>query len=89
MANRLDFLFQEWHRLGGAVLLAEIDPNISARQPEDVIAEKIAELSAVAGQHVMTISGVAGMGVEQALRRLSEAVADYRAGEKEAEAVNE
>jgi len=56
---------------------------------EDVIAEKIAELSAVAGQHVMTISGVAGMGVEQALRRLSEAVADYRAGEKEAEAVNE
>jgi len=42
MANRLDFLFQEWHRLGGAVLIAEIDPNISARQSEDVIAESTA-----------------------------------------------
>ena len=56
---------------------------------DDMIAEKSAELSAAAGQEVMTISGVAGMGVEQALRRLSEAVADYRAKEREAEAVNE
>jgi hypothetical protein len=42
MVDRLGFLFQEWRRLGGAVLLAEIDPNISARQPEDVIAESTA-----------------------------------------------
>jgi GTPase len=56
---------------------------------EDMIAEKSAELSAAAGQEVMNISGVAGMGVEQALRRLSEAVTDYRAKEKAAEAVNE
>jgi len=56
---------------------------------EDMIAEKSAELSEAAGQHVMTISGVAGMGVEQTLRRLSEAVTDYRAKEREAEAVNE
>ena len=56
---------------------------------DDMIAEKSAELSAAAGQEVLTISGVAGMGVEQALRRLSEAVADYRAKEREAEAVNE
>lgn len=42
MADRLDFLFQEWHRLGGAILLAETDPNISARHPEDVIAESTA-----------------------------------------------
>jgi len=56
---------------------------------DDMIAEKSAELSAAAGQEVLTISGVAGMGVEQALRRLSEAVADYRAKEREAETVNE
>ena len=56
---------------------------------DDMIAEKSAELSAAAGQKVLTISGVAGMGVEQALRRLSEAVADYRAKEREAETVNE
>ena len=56
---------------------------------DDMIVEKSAELSAAAGQEVMTISGVAGMGVEQALRRLSEAVADYRAKEREAETVNE
>jgi len=56
---------------------------------DDMIAEKSAELSAAVGQEVMTISGVAGMGVEQALRRLSEAVVDYRAKEREAETVNE
>ena len=56
---------------------------------DDMIAEKSAELSAAAGQKVLTISGVAGMGVEQALRRLSEAVVDYRAKEREAETVNE
>ncbi|MDP7100686.1 MAG: GTPase ObgE [Rhodospirillales bacterium] len=56
---------------------------------DDMIAEKSAELSAAAGQEVLTISGVAGMGVEQALRRLSEAVVDYRAKEREAETVNE
>ncbi len=52
---------------------------------EDMIAEKAAELSKAAGHDVMTISGVAGMGVEQALRRLAQAVADYRTKEKEAE----
>jgi len=31
MEDRLDRLFQEWHRLGGAVLLAEEDRNVSVR----------------------------------------------------------
>ena len=39
MADRVDTLFQEWHRLGAAVLLAESDPAIAARQPEEVIVE--------------------------------------------------
>ena len=68
----------------GVVALNKIDALT-----DDMIAEKSAELSAAAGQEVLTISGVAGMGVEQALRRLSEAVADYRAKEREAETVNE
>jgi hypothetical protein len=42
MGDRLDGLFQEWHRLGGAVLLAEVDPTVSARRPEAVIAESTA-----------------------------------------------
>jgi len=39
MGNRLDHLFQEWHHLGGAVLLAEVDTTLSPRSPEEVIAE--------------------------------------------------
>jgi hypothetical protein len=46
MADRVDTLFQEWHRLGGAVLLAEVDLVISARRPEDVIAESTAHCRA-------------------------------------------
>jgi len=42
MVDRLDYLFQEWYRLGGAVLLAEIDPDVTPRAPEDVIAESSA-----------------------------------------------
>jgi hypothetical protein len=42
MADRVDFLFQEWHCLGAAVLLAEIDSAIVARPPEVVIAESTA-----------------------------------------------
>jgi GTP-binding protein len=52
---------------------------------EDVIAEKQAELSEAAGQEAMTISGVAGMGVEKALRRLNQTVAAYRKAELEEE----
>ncbi|MBI5651193.1 MAG: hypothetical protein HZC40_12225 [Chloroflexi bacterium] len=40
--ERLEYLFQEWHRLGGAVLLARIEPAIHARAPEIVIAESTA-----------------------------------------------
>lgn len=42
MGDRLDRLFQEWHQLGGAVLLAEVDPTLPARAPEEVIAESTA-----------------------------------------------
>ena len=42
MGHRIDVIFQEWHRLGGAVLLAEVDTAIAARPPEDVIAESTA-----------------------------------------------
>ena len=42
MGDRLDYLFQEWHRLGGAVLLAEVVPTSPARSPEAVIAESTA-----------------------------------------------
>lgn len=48
---------------------------------EEVIAEKKAELSAAAGQEVMTISGVAGMGVQDTLRRLFKIVADAKENE--------
>lgn len=42
MADRLDHLFQEWYQLGGAVLLAEVDVAVAARDPEQVIAESTA-----------------------------------------------
>jgi hypothetical protein len=42
MADRLERLFQEWHRLGGAVLLAEVDSTAPAGPPEEVIAQSTA-----------------------------------------------
>ena len=42
MGDRLDRLFQEWHHLGGAVLVAEVDTTLPARSPEEVIAESTA-----------------------------------------------
>ena len=42
MGDRIDYLFQEWHRLGGAVLLNKVDTTVSARSPEQVIAESTA-----------------------------------------------
>ena len=42
MGDRIDYLFQEWHRLGGAVLLAEVDTTLPARSPERIIAESTA-----------------------------------------------
>lgn len=42
MGDQLDRLFQEWHRLGGTVLLAEVDRTMPARSPEEVIAESTA-----------------------------------------------
>jgi hypothetical protein len=42
MGDHLDRLFQEWHQMGGAVLLAESEPMAPARSPEEVIAESTA-----------------------------------------------
>lgn len=42
VVDQIEQLFQEWHRLGGAVLLAEVDPSVAARSPEKVIAESTA-----------------------------------------------
>ena len=42
MGDRLDHLFQEWHQMGGAVLLAEGDRTVPDRCPEEVIAESTA-----------------------------------------------
>jgi len=42
MGDRIDVLFQEWHRLGGEVLLAEVDHSVLVRTPEQVIAESTA-----------------------------------------------
>jgi len=42
MGDRLDHLFQEWHHLGGAVLLAEVDTTMPVRSSEEVIAESTA-----------------------------------------------
>jgi hypothetical protein len=39
MGDRIDHLFQEWHRLGGAVLLTKVRPDLPVRPPEEVIAE--------------------------------------------------
>lgn len=42
MEDRLDQLFQEWHQLGGAVLLKEAKKNVAARTAEEIIAESTA-----------------------------------------------
>ena len=42
MEDRIDRLFQEWHRLGGEVLVAEVETDLPARSPEQVIAESTA-----------------------------------------------
>jgi len=42
MGNPVDRLFQEWHHLGAAVLLAEVDQTVLARLPEEVLAESTA-----------------------------------------------
>jgi len=42
MADRISHLFQEWHRLGGAVLLAKTGRIEAIRSPEEVIAESTA-----------------------------------------------
>ena len=46
MGDRLDRLFQEWCRLGGAVLLAEGDYSVPVRCPEEVISESTAHCRA-------------------------------------------
>lgn len=42
MEDRIDLLFSEWHRLGGAVLVREFVPPASPRSPEEVLAESTA-----------------------------------------------
>ena len=42
MGNRIEHLFQEWHKLGGSVLLTNVDATIAVRSPEKVIAESTA-----------------------------------------------
>jgi hypothetical protein len=42
MEDRIERLFQEWHQLGGAVLVARADPKVKSRPAEDVIAESTA-----------------------------------------------
>lgn len=42
MGDQLDHLFQEWHRLGGAVLLANESRTVLSRSPEEVIAQSTA-----------------------------------------------
>lgn len=39
MEDRLDYLFQEWHQLGGAVLLKESNKIILSRTSEEIFAE--------------------------------------------------
>lgn len=46
MGDRIDYLFQEWHQLGGAVLLARVEPSLSPRPVEEVIAESTAHCRA-------------------------------------------
>jgi GTP-binding protein len=52
---------------------------------DEAIAEKKLALTEVAKKGVMTISGIAGKGVEGALRALSQTVAEYRREERKAE----
>jgi hypothetical protein len=42
MEDRAERLFQEWHRLGGEVLLAKADPAVTFRPAEEIIAESTA-----------------------------------------------
>lgn len=42
MGDPINRLFQEWQRLGGAVLLAKVDPGVPVRPSEEVIAESTA-----------------------------------------------
>ena len=42
MADGLERLFQEWHRMGGAVLVAHADQAVLPRAPEEIIAESTA-----------------------------------------------
>ena len=42
MGDRIEHLFEEWHQLGGAVLLAESAHAVAARPAEVVIAESTA-----------------------------------------------
>lgn len=42
MEDRINSLFQEWHQLGGAALVAEVKPVEDSRRPEIVIAESTA-----------------------------------------------
>jgi len=42
LTNRIDNLFQEWYRLGGSVLLAEVDATVQPRVSEEVLAESTA-----------------------------------------------
>ena len=46
--------------------------------PEEFIAEKCAELETASGQHVMTVSGAAGTGVDDVLRRLRSMIEEDR-----------
>jgi len=42
MEDRLDFLFQEWHQLGGGVLLKTVKKTLRLRSSEEVMAESTA-----------------------------------------------
>ena len=42
MEDRIERLFQKWHKLGGAVLLKEEDQHVFVESPEEVIAESTA-----------------------------------------------
>jgi hypothetical protein len=39
MESRLDYLFQEWHQLGGEVLVSEKEQTLPKRELEEIIAE--------------------------------------------------
>ena len=52
MGNRLDYLFKEWHYLGGAVLLDDLDTTIRIRSPEEVLNA----YSAVTAQEVQAVA---------------------------------